>query len=110
MKTSVATTTALVTAVTANRASFYIPNNNKGACGTPIDNEAWAVALPPSSYENGAHCGKEIRISYNGKTLNGKVADLCPDCAGAQIDLVKGFFEQFEKTEKGVIEVDWKLN
>lgn len=67
----------------------------------------WAVALPNSHYDGGAHCGKGIVVHHKGKTLTGIVADSCPGCADNQLDLDEGFFDQFDLESVGRINVDW---
>ena len=88
-------------------ATFYLPNHGIGHCGWPINNMDWAVALPNSHYDGGAHCGKGIVVHHKGKTLTGIVADSCPGCADNQLDLDEGFFDQFDLESVGRINVDW---
>ncbi|ATY61813.1 Barwin-related endoglucanase [Cordyceps militaris] len=85
--------------VHAGHATYFEPNGNAGACGWDISNNAW---------DNGAHCGKGIKIKSNGKTLDGYIADLCAEgCASDQVDLTRGFFQQFSPLSAGKIVVDW---
>ncbi|EGX90070.1 Barwin-related endoglucanase [Cordyceps militaris CM01] len=94
--------------VHAGHATYFEPNGNAGACGWDISNDVWAVALPPQAWDNGAHCGKGIKIKSNGKTLDGYIADLCAEgCASDQVDLTRGFFQQFSPLSAGKIVVDW---
>ena len=38
-------------------ATYYLPENNYGACGTRIKNTDYAVALSSDQYGGGSHCG-----------------------------------------------------
>ena len=44
-------------------ATFYYPNGGYGACGNPIQNTDYAVALNTDSYASGANCGRQISVS-----------------------------------------------
>ncbi|XWW94195.1 hypothetical protein V2A60_002137 [Cordyceps javanica] len=108
MKFTVLATTVMAAVAHAGHATYYEPNGHAGACGWGIGNDAWAVALPPHAWNNGAHCGKGIKIKHNGKVLDGYIADLCAGgCAPDQVDLTRGFFQQFAPLSRGKIVVDW---
>ena len=44
-------------------ATFYDPDGGLGACGNPIQNSDFAVALTSPNYDNGAHCGQPITVT-----------------------------------------------
>ncbi|KAJ7607712.1 hypothetical protein FB45DRAFT_1040096 [Roridomyces roridus] len=56
---------ALATTVSAftGPATFFVPNGGAGTCGHTIHSGDFAVALNPSDYARGAHCGKAISIT-----------------------------------------------
>lgn len=64
-------------------------------------------ALPEPNYANGANCGKMIRITRvsTGKSLEVKVADLCPTCENeTSVDLSTGAYAALDGTEdEGVV-------
>lgn len=86
------------------KASYYTPNGGVGNCGGKgLKNSDLIVALPTSAYNGGKNCGKKINVTYKGKTVQGTVRDRCPGCPGNQIDLSKGYFEQFANTDVGIL-------
>ncbi|KAJ6527681.1 RlpA-like double-psi beta-barrel-protein domain-containing protein-containing protein [Mycena capillaripes] len=91
------------------RVTFYLPNGAVGACGHPIKTSAHAVALASAQYNDGAHCGKKIKVQHNGKSIIAKVVDLCPGCPSDGLDLTRGAFKKLAKPAIGVIEADWQF-
>jgi hypothetical protein len=63
-------------------ATFFTQNGNAGNCGQVHQDSEHVVALPTSTYANGAHCGKKIAIvdRDTGKSATAIVADSCPTC------------------------------
>lgn len=111
MQFTMLATAAFAAVAQAGHATWFTPNGDVAACEFPVQNDQWAVALPPGSWDNGAHCGKGIKVTHNGKTLDGFVADFCAEsCDDSQIDLAIGFFQQFANTDEGDIQVDWFLH
>ncbi|KAJ7119299.1 hypothetical protein C8R43DRAFT_828497, partial [Mycena crocata] len=51
------------------------------------------VALSPSNYAGGAHCGQQIVVQHNDLSVAVTVQDECFTCTGNQIDLTSGAFE-----------------
>ncbi|KAJ7099818.1 RlpA-like double-psi beta-barrel-protein domain-containing protein-containing protein [Mycena epipterygia] len=91
-------------------ATFYLPNGGIGACGNPIQNSDFSVALSSANYDNGAHCGQDLTVTFQGKSITVKVADLCPGCASNGIDLTEGAFASLADTGRGVIDVTWSFD
>ncbi|KAF8164347.1 RlpA-like double-psi beta-barrel-protein domain-containing protein-containing protein, partial [Mycena galopus ATCC 62051] len=98
--------------------TFYTPNGGVGACSHSIKTSAHAVALAsaqPFSHalvlapgdNGGTHCGKKIKVQYNGKSVIAKVVDLCPGCPSEGLDLTRGAFKELAKPAVGVIEANW---
>ncbi|KAG6861159.1 hypothetical protein C0995_003168 [Termitomyces sp. Mi166 len=57
-------------------------NVGLGSCGqTNVDSD-YIVALNPSTYAGGAHCGKKIRVTdkATGVSATATVRDTCPSC------------------------------
>ncbi|OAR01545.1 hypothetical protein LLEC1_04896 [Akanthomyces lecanii] len=57
MQFSVLAAAAMAAIAHAVHATYFTPNGHAGACGWGINNEAWAIALSPHAWDNGAHCG-----------------------------------------------------
>ncbi|KAJ7142617.1 RlpA-like double-psi beta-barrel-protein domain-containing protein-containing protein, partial [Mycena epipterygia] len=91
-------------------ATFFIPGGAFGACGHPIQNTDFAVALSSANYAGGAHCGQDVTVQFNGRSIVVVVADLCPGCAADGIDLTEGAFEALADTSVGVIQVNWAFD
>lgn len=63
-------------------ATFFFQHGTAGACGQVHDDNDLIVALYTSVYDNGAHCGKQVKLTNtdSGKTAMATVADECPSC------------------------------
>ncbi|KAF9029467.1 barwin-like endoglucanase [Hymenopellis radicata] len=88
-------------------ATYYLPNGGYGACGQKLQNSDHVVALSSAQYNNGANCGRHIKVNYNGKSVTAKVADLCPGCASGSVDLAESAFKVLAPLDKGRIRVTW---
>lgn len=78
-----------------------IYDNNQGgsgACGTKLTDADMIVALAQPTWGKSTYdvmtgeatnpwCGQKIEVHYKGKTITAKIMDLCPTCAGADLDL-----------------------
>lgn len=107
--TTVLLATMATTAI-AGKASYYTPNGGTGACGKKLQNNDLILALPSGAYANGKNCGKKIQVTYKGKSITGTVQDLCPGCAGDQVDLSEGWFKKYAPTSVGILQpLDWKI-
>ncbi|KAI5900697.1 barwin-like endoglucanase [Schizophyllum commune H4-8] len=96
----------------SGRATYYLPENNYGACGTRIKNTDYAVALSSDQYGGGSHCGKKLKASSpphpdNGHSVTVTVRDLCPGCAANSLDLTSSAFQQLAALSVGNIPVTW---
>ncbi|KAI1098315.1 RlpA-like double-psi beta-barrel-protein domain-containing protein-containing protein [Jackrogersella minutella] len=83
--------------------TYYAPG--LGSCGQTNSESDAVVAMSPN--QNG-NCGKQIIISYGGKTATATVADLCPGCAGDSIDVSPVVFEQLADLAAGRVQVTWQ--
>ncbi|RPD63953.1 barwin-like endoglucanase [Lentinus tigrinus ALCF2SS1-7] len=88
-------------------ATYYEPNGGLGACGSPIQNSDFAVALSSAQYSGGSNCGRRINVHYQGKSVEATVVDLCPGCASGSIDLTPSAFQQLADLSAGRIQVTW---
>lgn len=96
-------------------ATFYT-DAGYGACGTPIDASRDMLAAVPASYwttpnsNDDPLCqGVSVQVTYNGTTITVPVADKCPSCDPAHIDLSAPAFQQLADPGAGVIGVSWQF-
>ncbi|KAH6919047.1 B2-aldehyde-forming enzyme [Coprinopsis sp. MPI-PUGE-AT-0042] len=87
------------------RMTFY--DAGLGACGHVNTNADFIVALNAPQWEGGRHCGETVTISYEGKTAQATIMDLCPGCPYGGLDLTRGLFGFFANHDKGVIQASW---
>ncbi|TFK47481.1 plant expansin [Heliocybe sulcata] len=78
-----------------------------GACGHNNVPSDYVVALSTADYGNGGNCGRNIQISYGGKTTTAQVVDKCPGCPTGGLDLSEGLFTYFANPSVGVIYGSW---
>ncbi|KAJ7364651.1 RlpA-like double-psi beta-barrel-protein domain-containing protein-containing protein, partial [Mycena albidolilacea] len=91
-------------------ATYYYPGGGFGACGWPINDWDMAVALGPDHWDNGAHCGQQITVTFGGTTICAIVADECPGCQVPNgIDLTQGAMATLDPNwfAHGVDTVQW---
>ncbi|KAL7412180.1 hypothetical protein BDY24DRAFT_416366 [Mrakia frigida] len=99
----------------AKRESGRMTYFGPGACGIVHQNSEWTVALNGEqlrSFGGGyppAACGKQITITYGGKTATATVQDECPSqyCSWGQLDLSPSLFTFFEPESTGVFTAEW---
>ncbi|KAJ6479104.1 RlpA-like double-psi beta-barrel-protein domain-containing protein-containing protein [Mycena sanguinolenta] len=90
-------------------ATWYTPDGNVGACGAPMQNSDFIVALSSAHYKDGAHCWQHLNVEYNGKNIDVTIGDLCPGCGTDGIDLSEGAFAALADLGVGVIPVQWNF-
>ncbi|KAF8731150.1 hypothetical protein AX14_005089 [Amanita brunnescens Koide BX004] len=78
-----------------------------GHCGTQNKDSDMIVALSMEEYGNGLHCGKQLKISYNGKTILAMIQDSCPGCKPYDLDLSPAAFKALAPIGAGRITVSW---
>lgn len=91
---------------TGGFATFYLQKGNPGHCGTVAQESDKVIALPSAMYADGAHCGKQIRLTRTdtGKSVTGTVRDSCPTCVNDQsLDLSVGAFNAIADQSEGVV-------
>ncbi|KAI0807198.1 hypothetical protein C8Q74DRAFT_1362732 [Fomes fomentarius] len=72
------------------RFTLFAPGIN--ACGSYDHENDAIVALNTHQWAGGSHCYDEITITYNGKTRQAKITDMCVECPYGAIDLSPGLF------------------
>ncbi|ETW82098.1 Non-catalytic module family EXPN protein [Heterobasidion irregulare TC 32-1] len=81
-----------------------------GACGWTNTDSDYIVALASADYGSGAHCGKTISVSANGKTHSAQVVDKCPGCSSGDLDMSPALFTTFADESVGVVQVTWSYD
>jgi len=82
-----------------------------GSCGTPFDTNDMIVAMNAEQMGGTSQCGREVSITANGKTVQGRVVDTCPAeyCASGALDLSQAVFKQLAPLSVGVIQITWEF-
>ncbi|KAF9453787.1 hypothetical protein P691DRAFT_812400 [Macrolepiota fuliginosa MF-IS2] len=71
-------------------ATFTWFHPGQGACGGHNGDSDFIVAISHLIWNNGAHCGDSITITYEGKSVQATVVDECMGCDSDHIDLSPG--------------------
>eukprot|EP00834_Sanchytrium_tribonematis_P006469 NODE_479_length_6970_cov_0.750982.p3 type:complete len:289 gc:universal NODE_479_length_6970_cov_0.750982:5874-5008(-) len=92
----------------SGKATFYDSENGYGNCGSQIPNKGLYVAISKGCYSESV-CGKQIKVSYQGKSVVLPVLDSCPSCDSDHIDISRDAFAQIANLDAGVIQVSWEM-
>lgn len=101
--------------VQSGEGTYYDPE--MGSCGEVSSADDLIVALSHSLYDdytpNGnpnknTLCGKKIRATYEGKSVDVKVVDRCVGCAKDDLDLSPAAFSKIADKDLGRIHLTWK--
>ncbi|KAF8181054.1 RlpA-like double-psi beta-barrel-protein domain-containing protein-containing protein [Pholiota molesta] len=87
-------------------ATYY--NTGLGSCGVTNKDTDFVVALSSAEAAHGKHCGKRIRVHYQGRTVEATVEDTCPGCSQYSIDLTPAAFKKLAPLDAGRIKVTWE--
>ncbi|KAF7351598.1 Allergen Asp f 7 [Mycena sanguinolenta] len=79
------------------RMTWYPNDTGPDTCtGESHQDSDFVVAMNTPQYGAGGCCGKQLVISYNGKSATATCVDECFTCPQyGQLDLTKGLFEYF---------------
>ncbi|KAG0049457.1 hypothetical protein BGZ83_005753 [Gryganskiella cystojenkinii] len=82
-----------------------------GSCGTPFDTNDMIVAMNAAQMGGTSQCGREVRITANGKTVQGRVVDTCPSqfCSSGALDLSQAVFKKLAPLAQGVVQLKWEF-
>lgn len=91
-----------------------------GACGEPMNPGDLTVALAKPAWGESTYdvmtgkatnkwCGQKIQINYGGKKVVATIMDMCPGCAGHDIDLSDGAWAAIGMTELTRVQGDWSI-
>lgn len=95
-------------------------NGALGACGEPMQATDLYVALAAPAWGASTYdtmtgkatnkwCGQKIRIEYGGKSVDAKIMDMCPGCAGHDIDLSDAAWAAIGMTEWTRVQGSWSM-
>ncbi|KAJ4378401.1 hypothetical protein N0V86_006104 [Didymella sp. IMI 355093] len=95
-------------------------NGALGACGEPMNADDMYVALAAPAWGASTYdtmtgkatnkwCGQKIKIEYNGKSVDAKIMDMCPGCAGHDIDLSDAAWAAIGMTEYTRVKGSWSM-
>lgn len=96
------------------KSTHYKPD--LGACGKRSDSSDLVVALSSSMYgtkssgksSKSSNCGRKLRATYNGNSVDVTVVDRCADCGDEDLDLSPAAFEKLAPLGKGLLHnVKW---
>ncbi|CAM5336909.1 Papain inhibitor [Streptomyces alboniger] len=94
----------------AGRATYY--DVGLGECGIVNKADDLVVALNAAQFGNGypgPHCGKKIKITYQGKSVIATIVDRAPGAPFAGLDLSKGAFRALAPLKKQALDVRWQF-
>lgn len=95
--------------------TWFTQNGVAGACGTVHSDSDFIAALDSRTYgdtgSQSSYCGKTIRISAGGKSVDVVVADACPTCSNpSSVDLSEAAFQALAPLDTGLITgASWTL-
>ncbi|KAH9988553.1 RlpA-like double-psi beta-barrel-protein domain-containing protein-containing protein [Russula vinacea] len=92
---------------TAGSATLFHPGNGKCG-GTNGDNDV-VVAISSQIFDNGAHCGKQVHVSYNGHSVDATVVDQFPGGPN-DLELSPAVFTNLALSSDNQIEIDWNFD
>lgn len=90
-----------------------------GACGTQLYDTDMVVALAAATWGQSTYdvmtgeatnpwCGQKITVEYKGNQIEATIMDLCPGCAGQDIDLSLAAWKKLTGLdEKTRLQADW---
>ena len=91
-------------------------SDDSGSCDIEFDQDDMIVAMNEEQMGalqgSDSQCGKMVRVTYGGKSVDLKVVDTCPSqyCAEGALDLSqKAFKTLVGGLSKGVISLDWEF-
>ncbi|PWN30124.1 hypothetical protein BDZ90DRAFT_229154 [Jaminaea rosea] len=90
-------------------ATWFTQNGNPGSCGQYHSDNDMIVAVSAQHHDS-SNCGKTITIEANGVQQVATIADTCPGCGFADLDLSTGLFQKFAGLDQGVVTMNWWPN
>ncbi|KAG0229100.1 hypothetical protein BGW41_003180 [Actinomortierella wolfii] len=91
-------------------------SDTTGSCDMDFDQSDMIVALNEEQMGDlqgpNSQCGRTMRVTYNGKSVDLKVVDTCPSeyCVNGAIDISQAAFKKLAgDLDIGVIKTSWKF-
>lgn len=100
---------------TGGHLTWFTQNGVAGACGTVHSDSDFIAALDTAVYGDtgvqSSYCGKTIRITWQGNSVDVIVADACPTCDNAaSVDLSEAAFQALAPLSTGLLtDATWTL-
>lgn len=93
-------------------------NGASGACGTSLQDSDMIVALAKPAWGESTYdrmtgaatnpwCGQKIKVEYQGKSIEATIMDMCPGCAGHDIDLSPAAWKALTGRENTRLKASW---
>ncbi|KAJ7184893.1 hypothetical protein C8R46DRAFT_467699 [Mycena filopes] len=89
------------------RFSNYDAAESEGACGGWNTNSQYVVAMSQIGFDGGAHCHKQVYITYNGMSAVAEIVDECMECPHMALDFSQALFGHFVGGEQNNEEVGY---
>ncbi|KAJ7756586.1 hypothetical protein B0H16DRAFT_1538466 [Mycena metata] len=89
------------------RFSNYDAADSEGACGGWNSNSQYVVAMSQIDWDGGAHCNKQVYITYNGMSAVAEIVDECEECPHMALDFSQSLFGHFVGGEQNNEEVGY---
>ncbi|KAI8061787.1 hypothetical protein BC940DRAFT_309754 [Gongronella butleri] len=104
-----------LTGIFAGSGTFFSPpaeGGIYGACGGYKEGDnSKIVALNLHQYGDpdkvSDWCFKDVKISHGEKSIVAKITDACPGCNKNSLDLTPSLFQELDKPDIGVIDINW---
>lgn len=78
-------------------------------CDTANDGTTENVVALSHEIMDQSMCGREVKVTYDGKTTTAKVVDKCMGCSKGSIDMSRAAFGNIASMDAGRIQVEWSL-
>ncbi|KAI7738041.1 hypothetical protein M8C21_010503 [Ambrosia artemisiifolia] len=102
----------------AGQATFYTPPYVPSSCYGFEDRGNMILAANSGLFNNRAACGQRYRVTCTsgtnavpnpctGRSVDVTVVDLCPGCAGNQVDLSQEAFQVIANPDAGRVNIDY---
>ena len=89
-------------------ARFYVPGAAAGACDLgPFRRDGVYASLSPARFARGTDCGTYVHVRGPRGEVLAEVVDLCPLCAGDDINLSRAAFAKVAPTRRGSARVSY---
>ncbi|KAJ7274909.1 hypothetical protein C8J57DRAFT_1224470 [Mycena rebaudengoi] len=95
---------------TVGQASLLLPFDAFNACGTPIQDSDFVVAVSPSVFESGTRCGDDVTVQFGGRSVALKVADECPICIASSIEMTQAAYTALMAPVLRPVTVTWEFD